>query len=104
MTQNKNNLYGYAMSKFLPTNEFKWIDLKEFDSNKYSSNSSKGVLEVDLEYPQELRKLHNDYPLKKMLSNYKLKIADFYNVPIGTVKKIHRVLQFSQFQWLKPYV
>ena len=21
-----NNLYGYAMSKFLPTNDYKWID------------------------------------------------------------------------------
>ena len=46
-----NNLYGYAMSKFLPTRGFKWIDPKEFDLNKYNSNSSKGcVLEVDLEY------------------------------------------------------
>ena len=52
------------MSKFLPTSGFKWIDLKEFDLNKYTSNSSKGcVLEVDLEYPEELRELHNDYPL-----------------------------------------
>ena len=59
-----NNLYGYAMSKFLPTNEFKWIDLKEFELNKYTSNSSKGcVFEFDLEYPKELRELHNDCSL-----------------------------------------
>ena len=52
------------MSKFLPTSGFKWIDLKELDLNKYTSNSLKGcVLEVNLEYPKELRELHNDYPL-----------------------------------------
>ena len=50
-----NNLYGYAMSKFLPTSRFKWIDIKEFDLNNYTSNSSKGcVLKVDLECPKEL--------------------------------------------------
>ena len=47
--------------------------------NKYSSNNSKGcVLEVDLEYPKELRELPNDYPLapdrieikRKILSDY----------------------------------
>ena len=59
-----NNLYGYAMSKFLPTRGFKPIDLKEFDLNKYTSNKSKGrVLEVDLEYSKELWELQNDYPL-----------------------------------------
>ena len=59
-----NNLYGYAMSKFLPKREFKWIDPKESDLNKYNSNSSKEcVLEVDLEYPKELQELHNDYRL-----------------------------------------
>ena len=26
-----NNLYGYAMSKFLATSLFKWLDPKEFD-------------------------------------------------------------------------
>ena len=81
-----NNLYVYAMSKFLPTSGFKWIDAKEFDLNKYPSNSSKVcVVEVDLEYPKELRELHNDYPLapdkieikKEMLSEYKLKIKLF---------------------------
>ena len=48
-----NNLNGCAKSKFLPTSGLKWIDPKEFDLNKYTSNSSKGsVLEVDLEYPK----------------------------------------------------
>ena len=37
-----NHSYGYAMSKFLPTSSFKWIDPKEFDLNKYTSNSSEG--------------------------------------------------------------
>ena len=53
------------------------------------------VLEVDLEYPKELRELHNDYPLaldkiemrKEMLSDCHLKIAFHYNTPIGNVKK-----------------
>ena len=92
-----NNLYGYAMSKFLPTNDFKWIDPKELELNKCTSNSSKGcVLEVGLEYSKELFKSHNDYPLdpdkieikRGMLSNYQLKIADFYKIPIDNVKKL----------------
>ena len=44
----------------------------------------------------ELRESHNDYPLApnkieikgEMLSEYQLKIAHFYNIPIGNVKKI----------------
>ena len=52
------------MSKYLPLNGFKWIDLKDFDSNKYSRNSSKGcVLETDLENSKELLDLYNGYPL-----------------------------------------
>ena len=44
-----NNIYGYAMCRFFPSNVFRWIDPKEFDLNKYTSDSSKGcVLEVDL--------------------------------------------------------
>ena len=65
--------------------------------NKYTSNSSKGcVLEIDLEYPKELRELHNDYPLapdnleikREMLFDNQLKVADLYNIPIGNVKKL----------------
>ena len=60
--------------------------------NKYTSNSSKGcVLEVDLEYPTELRELQNNYPLatdkirikREVLSDYLLKIANLYNIPIA---------------------
>ena len=59
-----NKLHGYAISKFLPTIGFKWVDPKELDLNKYTSNSSKGcALEADLGYPKEIRELHNnDYP------------------------------------------
>ena len=82
------------MSKFLPTSGIKWIDPKEFDLNKYISDSSKGcVLEVDLEYPKELRELHNDYPLapdkieikREMLFEYDLQIADHYNMQVANV-------------------
>ena len=92
-----NNLYRYAMPRFLPTGGFKWIYPKEFDLNKYTSNSSSEcVLEVHLEYPKELRELHNDYPLapdkieikRGMLCEYQLKIADLYNIPVSNVKKI----------------
>ena len=80
-----NNLYGYAMSKFLPVFVYIWIDPKEFELNKHNSNSSKGcVLKIDLEYPKELCKLHNDYPLppdkieikREMLSHYQIKFTE----------------------------
>ena len=84
------------MSKLLPTSAFKCIDPKEFDLNRYTSNSSKGcVLEVDFESPKESRKLLSDYPLasdkteikREMLSEYRLKTADHYNIPIAIAKK-----------------
>ena len=59
-----NKLYGFKMSKSLPTSGFKWIDPKKFYLNKYVINSSKEcVLKVDLEYPKELQELCNDYHL-----------------------------------------
>ena len=38
--------------KFFPRNEFKWVNPRDFDSNKHTSNRSKICdLKVDLEYP-----------------------------------------------------
>ena len=52
------------MSESFLTSGFEWINPKDFDSNKYSSNSSRGFdKEVDFEYPKESRELHNDHPL-----------------------------------------
>ena len=68
--------------------------------NKYTCNSSKEcALEVNVEHSKELQQLHNDYRLapdktvkRKILSEYQLKIADLYNIPIGNVPKL--VLKF----------
>ena len=50
-------------SKFLPTSEFKWIDSKNVNLNKYIFNSGKkDGLKVDPEFPKVFRELDNDYP------------------------------------------
>ena len=95
-----NNLYGWAMSQYLPTSNFKWMTDKEIskiDLGKYKANGKKGlILEVDLEYPRELHDMHNDYPVcpekvkvsKNMLSDYCKKIAKKYDISIGLVSKL----------------
>ena len=95
-----NNLYGWAMSQYLPTGNFKWLSQNQIEKTnlgKCTENSKKGlILEVDLEYPQELHDLHNDYPLgpekvkvaKDMLSDYCKKIADKFNISSGLVHKL----------------
>ena len=54
------------MCQYLPTGNFKWMTEKQItnlDLGKYKKDSTKGlILEVDLEYPQKLHNLQNDYP------------------------------------------
>ena len=95
-----NNLYGWAMSQYLPTGNLKWMTDKEIsklDLGKYKADGKNGlILEVDLEYPQELHDIHNDYPVtpekvkvsNNMLSAYCKKIAEKYNISIGLVSKL----------------
>ena len=58
-----NNLYGWAMSKKLPRNGFKWIDnnetaelvINENFVKNYDENNDKGyIFEVDVKYPRRL--------------------------------------------------
>ena len=103
-----NNLYGWAMSQYLPTGCFKWLSQKQIEKinlGKYTENSKKGmILEVDLEYPTELHDLHNDYPLgpekvqvtDEMLSNYCKKIQKKLNISTGLVHKLIPTLANKQ--------
>ena len=92
------NSYGWGLSEYLPYGGFKWLkNVDGFDVNSISEKSPIGYfLEVDLEYPDELHELHNDYPLapeklavsSDMLSIYCKKIADNYEIKVGDVKKL----------------
>ena len=124
-----NNLYGWAMSQKLPVNGFKWYDSdkineinEEFIKN-YDENNDKGyILEVDVKYPQRLHELHSDLAFlsermkidkcKKLvcnLSNKKKYVTHINSLKQALnhglkLKKIHRVIEFNQKEWLKPYI
>ena len=68
---NANNLYGWAISKKLPVNGFKWINNNETADHvinedfikNYNENDNKGyILEVDVKYRKRLHELHSDLP------------------------------------------
>ena len=122
-----NNLYGWVMSQKLPVNNFKWVEdvsriNKEFIKN-YNENSSKGyILEEDVKYPKKLHDLHSDLPfLPKRIKIDKCKklVCDLHNkkkyvVHIKSLqqtlnnglklKRVHRIIEFSQKAWLKSYI
>ena len=113
-----NNLYGWAMSKPLPTDCFRFMSEEELKNWK----SMPCILEVDLEYPEKLHDLHNDYPLaperltvnkvEKLIPNLNDKTK--YVIHHETLKlylslglkltKIHRGITFEESAWLKPYI
>lgn len=124
-----NNLYGYSMMQHLPISGFQWCE-KTFNTEdilNIPDDADTGyILEVDMEYPESLHDLHNDYPfcpetkqapntttsIKKLLltledkKNYvihyrMLKLALQHGL---VLKKVHRVLQFDQSPWLKDYI
>ena len=86
------------MSEYLHYGEFEWLkNVDKFDVMSINKKSEIGYfLEVDLEYPDYLHELHNDYPLtaeklavtNDMLSKYCKKFPDKYDIKIGDVKKL----------------
>ena len=121
-----NNLYGQAMSQKLPVNGFKWVKTSKFNEDlikKSDENSNtRYFLEVDVEYPKTLFNNHKDLPFlperKKVEKVEKLICSiedkEKYVIHIRALKqalnhglklkKVHRVSQFKQKSWLKPYI
>ena len=113
-----NNLYGWAMSKPLPTHGFKWMNVSELQIwEKHPC-----ILEVELEYPKSLHDLHGDYPLApkqigvnkidKLIPNLWDKekyILHYENLKqylsLGLkLNHIFRGIKFEESQWLKKYI
>ena len=91
-------MYGWGISRYLPYSGFNWLkNVDGFDVNSISEKSPIGyIFEVDLEHPEELHVLYNDYTLApeklaipyEMLSDYCKKIADEYGIKVGHVMKL----------------
>ena len=128
-----NNLYGWAMSQSLPTHGFKWINnLKKenvmdiLEKENYSMtnpDTKKGyIFEVDLDYPSDLWKSHNDYPIapekmvvndvEKLICHFKSRknyVVHYRNLrqylEMGlTINAVHRGISFNQSPWMEPYI
>lgn len=129
-----NNLYGWAMTQSLPLSNFSWYKKDELENiekmtalvmNTPDDAEFGYMLEVDLEYPQKLHDLHNDYPfccehlqtsnnskVKKLVltlydkSNYIIHYRMLKLVLKNglVLKKVHQILQFKQSKWLKEYI
>ena len=114
------------MSKKLPVKEFKWTDnniINEEFIRNYNENDKKGyILEVDVKYPKKLHDLHSDLPFlpeRMEINKCKKLVCNLYDkkkyvVHIKSLKqalnhglklkKIHRIIEFNQEAWLKPYI
>ncbi|XP_022777982.1 uncharacterized protein LOC111319486 [Stylophora pistillata] len=114
-----NSLYGWAMSKSLPTGGFKWVDEKDFEDWK----NFPCILEVDLlPIDKELHDHFDDYPpapenllvgnvhklvctlngKKKYIVHHEaLKLYMSLGIEIG---KIHRIIRFEESPWMKKYI
>ena len=106
------------MSQKLPTHGLRWLTENKLSTKNVikilsKSNTNHGyVFEIDLEYPKELWKLHNDYPLapeRIECNNVETLVGTFYEkknyvlhhqnliqyLQLGMkLKKVHRGVQF----------
>ena len=119
-----NSLYPTAMMQPLPVGEFEWLGEEKLKNwEKIVDSEGWGcVLEVDLEYPEELHDFHNDFPLapelvevggiEKLIPNLKDKekmVLDGRNLKLYLslgmkLKKIWRGIGFREKAFMKPFI
>lgn len=125
-----NNLYGYSMNKKHPLKNFAWLSSKEIKKIEknilfLSDNDEIGYfLEVDIDYPDNLHEIHNDFPflsekktpphskVEKLLTTLEDKrryVLHYLNLKQAIehgliLRKIHRGIKFLQSNFLSEYV
>lgn len=145
-----NNLYGWAMSQWIPTGDYRWWNEWECQIATHArilsltDDGDKGYLfEVDLHIPPEIHDKLRDYPIaptrecvrpqdlspysraqvkrsdrhadfktEKLLCTLRDKVAytcHFRNLKLyiqlgAVIKKVHRVLEFTQKLWIKGFI
>ncbi|CAC5382294.1 unnamed protein product [Mytilus coruscus] len=90
--EDANNLYGWSMSKKLPTKDFKWEE--DPDYYKKVPKGRGCLIKCDLKYTDKCKKKTIKYPLvpektrpkKEELSNYQLNLLG--NKPLGNEEKL----------------
>ena len=118
-----NNLYGWAMSQPLPTGGFKWVDVNPNEISELATRADEGyILEVNVSYPKDLHDSHDDLPfmcermeingVEKLVPN--LRDKKNYVIHFQALNqalqhrlrfdRIHQVIEFDQFPWLKTYI
>ena len=113
-----NNLYGWTMSRQLPTSGFKWMTGDELDDWKHLSC----ILEVDLDYLEDLHTLHNDYShspervkigkVEKLIPNLNNKtnyVVHYENLKLYEslsleITRFHRGTKFEDSARLEEYI
>ena len=83
-----NNLYGKAMTETLPGRGFRWMDdISRMDEDfvrGYDKNDIKGyILEVDVDYPNELQNLHRNLPFlpeRMVINNTKKLVCNLHDL------------------------
>ena len=92
-----NNLYGWAMSQYLPTGNFKWMTDKEISKTEKKiaekCNISIGLVSKLIPTLRDKKEYVLHYRNLQLYLDFSLKI-----------KKVHRVLKFDQSPWLKQYI
>ena len=120
-------MYVWAISQKLSVKDFEWIKdtfqfnedfIKDYDEKSYAGY----VLKVDVQCLEKLHELHNDLPflpermkiekVEKVVTNlhdkteYIIHIRNLKQVLNNrlVLKKVHRMINFNQNVWLKPYI